>query len=168
MPQQTRKKGGTRFHSAHKLHSSKHRTHHAPYNIHHSSFRKSYKNYLKKKNEAAKPSATARRAAARSQKRNIAQGAMNAASTVSAMPTVSFAAHSRRWHKGPTKPIFPSYQPMTESRSKKILEKAAANQKKEEANARRKAQAAHAVKANELANMFGSLAVSKNEKKNNA
>lgn len=110
--------------------------------------------------QAAKPSATARRAAARSLKRNVAQGAMNA--SAASAPTVSFAAHSRRWHKGPMKHFLPSFQQMTNSRSKKILEKAAANHKKAEANAKKAASAAHAAKANELANMFGSMKVEKN------
>jgi len=165
MPNRTRKNGGARHHSTRNL--SKHRSsvHRVADKIHLSSFRKSYKKYLKNKNEAAKPSATALRAAARSQKRNIAQGAMNAASTVSAMPTFSFATNSRSWHKRAKKPIFPSYQRKTKSLSKKILEKAEANAKKAAANARRNAQAAE---ANELASMFGSLAVSMNKKKNNA
>lgn len=118
------------------------------------------------KAEAAKPSATARRAAARSLKRNVEQGAMNASASAAA-PTVSFTSRSRRWHKGPTRHILPHYEPMTNARSKKILEKAKASSKKAEANAKKAANAAHAAKANELANMFSSMGVS-NEKKNNA
>ena len=109
------------------------------------------------KAEAAKPSATARRAAARSLKRNVEQGAMNAAAA--AAPTVSFATHSRRWHKGPTRHILPHHEPMTAARSKKILAKAKASAKKAETNAKK---AANAAAANELANMFGSMKVEKN------
>ena len=117
------------------------------------------------KAEAAKPSATARRAAARSLKRNVEQGAMNA--SASAAPTVSFAARSRRWHKGPTRHVLPHHEPMTNARSKKILEKAKANQKKAEASAKKAEAAKNAAAANELANMFGSMKV-ENQKKNNA
>jgi hypothetical protein len=119
------------------------------------------------KAEAAKPSATARRAASRSRQRNVAQGAMNAASA--AAPTVSFATHSRRWHKGPTRNILPHHVPMTAARSKKILAKAKANHKKAEASAKKAEtnakKAANAAAANELANMFGSMGV-ENQKKN--
>jgi len=165
MPNKTRKNGGARHHSTRNL--SKHRSsvHRVSGKIIKSSYRKSYKRNMNAKAEAAKPSATARRAAARSLKRNVEQGAMNA--SAAAAPTVSFAARSRRWHKGPTRHILPHHEPMTNARSKKILEKAKASSKKAEANAKKAANAAHAAKANELANMFSSMGVS-NEKKNNA
>ena len=119
------------------------------------------------KAEADKPSATARRAASRSRQRNVAHGAMNAAAA--AAPTVSFATHSRRWHKGPIRNILPHHEPMTAARSKQILAKAKASGKKAEASAKKaEASAKNAAAANELANMFGSMGVSNEKKKNNA
>lgn len=165
MPRKTRKKGGVRFKSVRKLPQHRSSVHRVSGKVVTSSYRQSFARNMTKKAEAEKPSATARRAAARSRQRNVAQGAMNAAEA--AAPTVSFPKRSRSWHKGPTRHVIPHHEPMTNARSKKILAKAVENQKKAQASAKKAANAAHAAKANELANMFGSMNV-KNEKNNNA
>lgn len=167
MPNKTRKKGGVRVKSRKPRETHRSSVHNRQRNsIITSSFRQLYGKYMENQ---AEPSPTALRAAARSQKKSIAQGAMNAASA--AAPTVSFAKRSRRWHKGPTRHVLPHYESMTNARSKRILAEAKEKQKKAEARAKREAQAAHAASANQLTNMFGSMKVKneyneKNEKNN--